>query len=118
MDINACIHHLGLNANRYRLTQSPPPHEFISWHEDNPDPQPTQEELEAAWAEIADDIAWKPVREKRNALLDISDYALLSDAPYSQSKKKAWKTYRQELRDIPQIFSDIEAVEWPDKPDA
>ena len=118
MDINACIHHLGLNVNQYRLTQSPPPHEFIEWDDSNPDPQPTQEELEAAWAEIADDIAWKPVREKRNVLLDISDYALLSDAPYSQSKKKAWKTYRQELRDLPQTYDNVEDVVWPEPPEA
>ena len=50
MDINHCIDHLGLNRNTYRLTQSNPPHEFISW--DGPDPQPTQEELEAAWVQI------------------------------------------------------------------
>jgi hypothetical protein len=49
MDINLCIHHLGLNANRYRLTQSPPPHEFVEWS--GPDPQPTQAELETAHAE-------------------------------------------------------------------
>ena len=50
MDINHCIDHLGLGRNTYRLTQSNPPHEFISW--DGPDPQPTQEELEAAWVEV------------------------------------------------------------------
>ena len=50
MDINHCIDHLGLNRNTYRLTQSNPPHEFIAW--DGPDPQPTQEELEAAWVQI------------------------------------------------------------------
>ena len=50
MDINHCIDHLGLNRNTYRLTQSNPPHEFISW--DGPDPQPTSEELEAAWVAV------------------------------------------------------------------
>ena len=50
MDITMCIDHLGLNRNTYRLTQSNPPHEFISW--DGPDPQPTQEELETAWVAI------------------------------------------------------------------
>ena len=49
MDINRCIDNLGLNRNSYRLTQSNPPHEFISW--DGPDPQPTQEELQVAWVE-------------------------------------------------------------------
>jgi hypothetical protein len=50
MDIHLCIDHLGLNRNSYRLTQSNPPHEFIAW--DGPDTQPTQEELETAWAQI------------------------------------------------------------------
>tara|TARA_R110000824_G_scaffold316476_1_gene503697 strand:- start:278 stop:544 length:267 start_codon:yes stop_codon:yes gene_type:complete len=62
MDINHCIDHLGLNRNTYRLNQTPPPHEFVSW--DGPDPQPTQEELEVAWVEAqqasdADAIAKK-----------------------------------------------------------
>ena len=53
MDINLCINHLGLNANEYRLTQSPPPHEIIEWNGDAP--QPRQAELETAWAEIEAD---------------------------------------------------------------
>jgi len=57
MDINLCIHHLGLNANQYRLNQSPPPHEIIEWS--GPDPQPTQAELEAAWAEIEADADYQ-----------------------------------------------------------
>jgi hypothetical protein len=66
MDIHLCIDHLGLNRNTYRLTQSNPPHEFISWG--GPDPQPTQEELEVAWVEaqqVADAIA----TEKANRLV-------------------------------------------------
>ena len=49
MDINICVDALGLNANTYRLTQSPPPHEIIEWL--GPDPQPTEAELEAAWSQ-------------------------------------------------------------------
>jgi hypothetical protein len=44
---------LGLNANQYRLTQSPTPHEFVEWS--GSDPQPTQSELETAWAAIEAD---------------------------------------------------------------
>ena len=51
MDINICIDKLGLNANRYRLNQSNTPHEIIEWDVANPDTQPTQAELESAWAE-------------------------------------------------------------------
>ena len=63
MDINHCIDHLGLNRNSYRLTQSVPPHEFISW--DGPDPQPTQEELEVAWVE-AQQVASEAAIAKSN----------------------------------------------------
>ena len=63
MDINLCIDHLGLYRNTYRLTQSNTPHEFISW--DGPDPQPTQEELEAAWIE-AQQVASETAIEKSN----------------------------------------------------
>jgi hypothetical protein len=116
MDINACIHHLGLNANRYRLTQGPPPHEFISWHEDNPDPQPTQAELEAAWDEIEGDIMWKPVRDKRNSLLINSDW---TDLPSCQLDNIAeWQVYRQELRNLPQEYDSPDDVVWPEIPEA
>ena len=53
MDINLCIHHLGLNANEYRVSHPRPPHEFVEWL--GSDPQPTQAELETAWAAIEAD---------------------------------------------------------------
>ena len=68
MDINHCIDHLGLNRNTYRLTRSNPPHEFISW--DGPDPQPTQEELEAAWIE-AQQVADADTTAKGNRLASV-----------------------------------------------
>jgi len=49
MDIAICIDHLGLNRNEFRLNQSVPPHHITEWS--GPDQQPTQEELEVAWAE-------------------------------------------------------------------
>ena len=48
MDINICIDRLGLNANTYKLSQSNPPHSITEWT--GGDAQPTQEELETAWA--------------------------------------------------------------------
>ena len=35
------------------VTQNPPPHEFVEWS--GSDPQPTQAELQTAWAEIEAD---------------------------------------------------------------
>jgi hypothetical protein len=63
MDINLCIHHLGLNANSYSLNQSNTPHEITNWY--GPDPQPTQEELEAAWVE-AQQVASEAAIAKSN----------------------------------------------------
>ena len=68
MDINRCIDNLGLNRNSYRLTQSNPPHEFISW--DGPDPRPTQEELEVAWVE-AQQVADADVAAKASRLVSV-----------------------------------------------
>jgi hypothetical protein len=48
MDINMCIDKLGLNSNTYKLDQSNLPHSITEWAGD--DPQPTQSELESAWA--------------------------------------------------------------------
>ena len=70
MDINHCIDHLGLNRNIYRLTQSNPPHEFISW--DGPDPQPTQEELEVAWVD-AQQVADADTTAKVNRLASVKE---------------------------------------------
>ncbi len=66
MDINQCIDKLGLNANTYRLDKSDPPHKFIEWT--GSDPQPTQAELETAWAEIEAEI--KATQYQRDRALD------------------------------------------------
>ena len=54
------------------------------------------------------------VRQKRNALLQSSDWVGLTDAVVKN--KEAWLNYRQTLRDLPQNFSSPEDVVWPQKP--
>ena len=72
MDINQCIDKLGLNANTYRLDKSDPPHKFIEWT--GSDPQPTQAELETAWAEIEAEIkATQYQRDRAEAYPSIKD---------------------------------------------
>ena len=56
-DIHTALLQLGKNANRYRLTQNPTPHEIIEWHSGNKDSQPTDDELNAAY------IQWKNTEE-------------------------------------------------------
>ena len=53
MDIHLVINHLGLNNNSYSLNQSNAPHEIVRW--DGPATQPTQVQLDSAWAEIEAD---------------------------------------------------------------
>lgn len=59
-------------------------------------------------------ITWDNVRGKRDNLLVESDYTQLPDFP--ETKKAAWATYRQALRDIPTEFGSPSAVVWPSKP--
>jgi hypothetical protein len=52
---------------------------------------------------------WVRLREKRDALLQRSDWTQMPDSPLSDSKKAEWATYRQELRDIPSKWpSDVD----------
>ncbi|MEL4429504.1 tail fiber assembly protein [Shewanella mangrovisoli] len=52
----------------------------------------------------------------RNRLLRETDWAMTVDAPLSAEKVEEFKAYRQALRDIPQTYSDPDAVVWPEKP--
>jgi uncharacterized protein (DUF39 family) len=60
--------------------------------------------------EAAGEMAY--IREYRDNLLTETDWMALSDVTMSD----AWKTYRQELRDIPASNTIYENVTWPDKP--
>ncbi len=55
---------------------------------------------------------WASVRTRRNALLSETDFG--RDAPDSIVEK--FRAYRQELRDIPQKFTDPSKIVWPAKP--
>ena len=54
----------------------------------------------------------KQVREERDRLLAETDYLALSDVTMSD----AWKTYRQNLRDIPAQSGFPNSVTYPTKP--
>lgn len=59
---------------------------------------------------------WADVRAERNRLLKESDWTVLPDSPLLPDEVDAWKIYRQELRDLPQVFDSLEDVVWPEKP--
>jgi hypothetical protein len=58
-------------------------------------------------------ITWNNIRFKRNSLLALADYTQMSDWP---GDKETWATYRQELRDLPQSYTNAEDVIWPTVP--
>jgi|LWDU01.1.fsa_nt_gi hypothetical protein len=53
------------------------------------------------------------IREHRNNLLSATDWMANSDVTMSD----VWKTYRQELRDVPASNTVFENVTWPTKPE-
>ena len=60
-------------------------------------------------------IALMGLRFKRDRLLEQTDYLALSDVTMSD----AWKTYRQQLRDLTDGLtteSEVNSVTWPTKP--
>lgn len=60
----------------------------------------------AAWLERAKsedfNFTATSVREKRDRLLDESDWTQVTDSPINAEAKAEWATYRQALRDIPE----------------
>jgi len=73
------------------------------------------EELE--WSNGAFDRSMEELRNKRNLLLAETDYLALSD----QTMSAEMTTYRQALRDITNgitTVADVEAVVFPEKPEA
>ena len=48
------------------------------------------------------------VRDRRNKLLQVSDWTQMPDSPLSESKKTEWATYRQQLRDMMSSYTDNE----------
>ena len=55
-------------------------------------------------------------RQQRNGLLEMSDQYMISDFPISESVKDQWRTYRQNLRDVPNQVGFPNEVIWPIKP--
>ena len=53
------------------------------------------------------------LQAKRNWFLQQTDWMSLPDAP---TMSDAWKTYRQELRDITKTYKTLDEVKWPTKP--
>ena len=62
------------------------------------------------------------VRMERNQILAITDWTQLPNSPLTDAKKAEWATYRQQLRDIMDSYTDsesntVDTVSWPTPPE-
>ena len=87
---------------------------------DRPDKKLSQSEKEAIaveWNRYEKEekpaLDLERLRNQRNSLLSQTDWMSLPDAP---TMSNAWKTYRQELRDITKKYKTLDEVKWPTKP--
>ena len=56
---------------------------------------------------------WERLRLRRDVLLAATDFRMVSDAPWDQAP---WTTYRQALRDLPDVTTDPRTAVWPVSP--
>lgn len=56
------------------------------------------------------------IRDIRSGLLENSDWRMVSDSPFSDSKRAEWQTYRQQLRDLPTSNTDPFSIVFPSEP--
>lgn len=62
--------------------------------------------------------AMEEIKQKRNMLLQASDWTQGADSPLTDAKKAEWQTYRQALRDVPanNATATKKTVNWPTPP--
>ena len=74
---------------------------------------------EAAWANAAPARALAELRNKRNGLLQTSDWEIMQELEKGNAISDEMKTYRQALRDLPAGKDTVDKCEnatWPTKP--
>jgi hypothetical protein len=59
------------------------------------------------------EYVWERLRARRDGLLRVTDFRMVTDAPWDT---QPWATYRQALRDLPDNTSDPRIAVWPVAP--
>ena len=83
---------------------------------------PTKAEVDAEQQKLLDGEAMKRLRIHRDNLLKDTDWVVTKASETGVAETTAWKTYRQELRDLPSSATPeidgmfIKNVTWPTKP--
>jgi len=85
-------------------------YDTLEWLEPNI-PKPSDEQLKEYWEEIKEDYFKENMRQKRNQLLQESDFRVVSDYP----QRDKWILYRQELRDFPTVW--LPEMPFPETPE-
>ena len=86
--------------------------DHLIWEDERP--QPTETEIQEKIAELQAAEPMRILREKRDQLLSQSDWRDLPS--YPGSNQEAWRTYRQQLRDLPST-TDPSNPTWPTAPE-
>ena len=68
-----------------------------------------------ARAEAAD-LDLNMVRLQRNGMLASTDWTQIGDASLGDHTAEEWRTYRTALKAIPQTYSRVSEVVWPNDP--
>lgn len=86
--------------------------------------EPFADDDEATWVywtvfdtaerDISDEWVWERLRNKRDTLLSISDFRMVTDAPWDIAP---WIIYRQALRDLPKKTKNPKQAVWPEAPE-
>lgn len=78
----------------------------------------TTEEQTAFDARRAANAPWRMelLRVERNKLLAETDWVVTKHTEAGTTIPTEWVTYRQALRDITDNYSNLNDVEWPEKP--
>ena len=83
---------------------------------------PTKAEVDAEQQKLLDGEAMKRLRIHRDNLLKDTDWVVTKASETGVAETTAWKTYRQQLRDLPSSATPeidgmfIKNVTWPTKP--
>ena len=75
-----------------------------------------EEEAEIDARREAADLDMNEVRGQRDGQLRGTDWTQLGDAALAGHTAEEWATYRQTLRDLPQTYSRVSEVVWPNDP--
>ncbi|MGI0120245.1 tail fiber assembly protein [Zooshikella sp. RANM57] len=65
----------------------------------------------------AEPCTWDTIRGHRTNLLRGCDWTQIEDNTLTKGQRKDWASYRQKLRDIPQAYTEPQAVAWPEQPE-